>query len=217
MLAVVLYTSGQDLIVFWVGPEFIAAGLILHVLMSAMVLAIPKHLATTVFTMTGYHVFTARATMLGTAANILLSLAMARPWGLLGIALGTLLSSLGVDIFIVLRKACLVYDVRYRTYWSRAIAPAVLPGILQFFCTLGVKTWFQPTDMVAVGLCALPGCLIYGFVFWWWSVSPGEKQHVVHCIIRRPSDHSTTTEPPGAAHTSVDTLAPSTQQTRETA
>ncbi len=216
MLAVVLYTSGQDLIVFWVGPEFISAGSLLHVLMSAMVIAIPKHLATTVFTMTGYHVFTARATMLGTAANIILSLAMARPYGLLGIALGTLISSIGIDIFVVLRKACTVYSVSYRTYWLRAIAPAVLPGILQFFCTLGVKTWCQPADMVAVGFCALPGCLIYGIVFWWWSVSPSEKQHMAHAIRRRPSDQQATAEPPVAAYASIDTLAPSIQQTRET-
>jgi hypothetical protein len=59
-----------------------------------------------------------------------------------------------------------------------------LPALVQLALSWGLKTWVAPTDLVAVGLHALPGAALYGMLFWWFCVEPHEKQSLTRRLAR---------------------------------
>lgn len=184
MLAAAMYVFGCEAMVLWVGPEFRAAGPVLLVLMTAMACSVPQMTASNVLAMTGHHKFTARASMISVGVNVVLSIALARPLGLLGIALGTLGACIAVGIMVVVRQACLVYGVSALDYARRAIIPALLPAVLQVALTCVLKAWRPPHGWGQLVLATLPGVALYGLAFWSFSVEPAEKQLVAERLLR---------------------------------
>jgi len=89
-----------------------------------------------------------------------LSLALIRPLGLVGVALGTLVSSIAVDFVWIVGAACKAYGLNYGDYVRRAMVPALVPGLLQLALMTVMKISWPPG-----GLAAVVGLVIPGMVF----------------------------------------------------
>lgn len=178
LLAAAIYAFGRETIVIWVGPEFEGAVPVLFILITAMTLAIPQIVASTVLAMTGHHHFSARAALAGTALNVVSSAAMAPFWGLTGIALGTLLTAVVVDLGTVVRVACRLHRVRLLRYAQKVFLPAIVPGVAQYALSVGLKQMFPPASLIAIAILAIPGAVFYGIAFYFMAMEPGEKQLV---------------------------------------
>lgn len=183
-LAVAAWVYSPEAIVFWVGPEFAAAAPVLAVLMGVVVFAVPQMMAANVLMMTGYHRFVAGLVVAGALFHLVLSLALVRPLGLVGVALGALIAFVPVNVALTIHKACLAYRVRHGDYLRRAVVPALLPAAVQFALSSGLKTWAPPTDLISIGLHALPGAVLYWLCFWRFGVEFHEKQSIVVRLVR---------------------------------
>lgn len=183
-LAVAAWIYGPEAIVFWVGPEFSGAAPVLAVLMGVVVFAVPQMMAANVLMMTGYHRFVAGLVAAGALFHIVLSLALVQPLGLVGVALGALIAFVPVNVALTIHKACRAYRVRPWEYLRRAVVPALLPAVGQLALSSGLKTWVPPTDLVTVGLHALPGAVLYGLCFWRFGVEFHEKQSIIARLVR---------------------------------
>ena len=94
-------------------------------------------------------------------ANLLISIALAKPFGLVGIAFGTAIPNIFYALFLV-RGACRVTQLPMLTYFkyvygSIAIASVPVLLLLTFFRTaIEVRTFWQfaTTAVVTVALCA---------------------------------------------------------------
>jgi O-antigen/teichoic acid export membrane protein len=175
VLTVAGYALGREAIVFWVGPKFSGSWPVLALLMTAMMLAVPQMVASNVLTMTGHHKFTAYAAIASMFINIGLSLALVRPLNLVGVALGTLVATVIVDVVVIIGKACRLHGVSLGSYIRRVGPAALLPGGCQLAVTLALKKWMVPSSLIQLALLALPGVVVYGVVFWLLCVEPSEK------------------------------------------
>ncbi len=190
MLAVATATHAESALVLWLGPEFGAAAPILLILTLATAASIPQLTATAVLNMTGHHVRSAAAAVLSTALNIALSIALVYPLGLLGIALATLLTTLLVDVFVVLRYSCTVFELRYRDYLRGTVEPVALPGAVQLAAGLGLQAWLPPSSLFSLSLEVFGTCVLFLIVFWNFALSPAEKNLIGTLIPRPQPSHS---------------------------
>ncbi len=175
MLAIGAYCFATDAIILWVGEEFRDAGPVLIVLMTAMGLAIPQIAASTVLAMTGHHAFAARAAVIGTVTNITVSVILAPWFGLLGIAGGTLITAICIDIGVVVSHSCKIHDVGYLEYARCVFMPMILPAAIQFLVSIGIKFWLPPNGLIVLVGEAIPGAIVFLLLFWITGLGKQEK------------------------------------------
>ncbi len=185
LLAAAILALGTDALVLWVGPDFAEGGPVLSILMLAMATTIPQMVASNVLVMTGAHGYLARAAIVGVLLNLALSLTLVWPFGLLGVALGTLGASVVVDVLLVPRRACQRHGVAYGAYLRRVFVPALAGGLLQYGITLGLRIAIPPPNLWVLALEAIPGACVNLALFWGLFVEPSEKQLLLRR--RRPA------------------------------
>jgi len=185
MLTVSMYVFGREALGFWVGPQFAPGGAILMVLLTAMTLGMAELTASAVLSMTGHHRVTAWAAVAEVVVNVGLSVALVRPLGLVGVAVGTLATSVLIGLLVTVRRACELHGVTYSSYAARALAPALLPGAAQFAMTLALKRWAPPGGLLAVGILIIPGALLYVLLFWFFCIERSEKDLLVSKLLGR--------------------------------
>ncbi len=180
-----IYVFYADLLRFWVGEEFLAAGVPLLILCTAIMLSIPELTASNVLTMTGHHKFTAKVSVSSIIVNITVSLLLVGPLGLTGIALGTLASSFINSTLITLGKAARVYRFAYREYLKRVFLPVLLPLPLLVGTGAAVRHYFAVSSLWDMMGKALPGVAVYLAVFWLVGVSRESRARILARISRR--------------------------------
>lgn len=174
-ISLVLGVFGGDFVRLWVGPDFAAAGPVLVTLGLGVALGVPQLMAANVLTMTGHHRFVALAAALAALQNVVLSLLLVGPLGLLGIALGTVLSALAVDFGLTVPRACRAFGVPYRSYLARGLAPLLPPAAAGLAVCAAVRAVAPPTSLAGVAGAALPGVAVFLAVFWWLVVDRRER------------------------------------------
>lgn len=188
----------RDVIRDWVGPSFAAAAPVLVVLLAAMSLVILQMAACSVLTMSGHHKLTARADAAGIAINLAVSVALARPLGMLGIALGTLVSTVIVDVIYIVGTACRRYGISYQAYSYKVILP-LAPACLALTATVRVLSRvFDLRSLHGVAACALCGIAVYVAVFLVTGLNRDERGAIASLARRRSA--KAISDDPATAH-----------------
>jgi len=185
ILTAAMYVFASETLTFWVGPDFAPGGVVVMILLTAMTLGMAELTSSAVLSMTGHHNATAKAAAAEVALNVGLSVALARPLGLAGIATGTLASGVLVDMLYTIRRTCDLHGVTYLSYIQRALAPALLPGAAQFAVTVSLKRLAPPHSLISIAVLATPGALLYIALFWFWSIERSEKDLLISKLLRR--------------------------------
>lgn len=166
VLSVALACLAREVVTLWVGPQMHEAVVPLIVLLGAMALAAPQLVAALVLVMTGHHGFSARAQTVGMFLNVGASLVLVRVFGPVGVALGTLVATVAVDVFTVLPRACRCAGIGTGRYLATVFGPALVCGGAQALVTLGLKAVLPaPTHLLGVLPLALPGALAFASLF----------------------------------------------------
>ena len=127
--AVALAGFGRVAIRVWVGPDLPIDERLLWVFAGMLVLATPIHTASLVLAAVGRHRAPAIGGSIEAVLNLALSIALVRPLGLLGVALGTLLSAACTNAWIAPRAANRDLGIPGGIYLRRALLPGMLAGI----------------------------------------------------------------------------------------
>lgn len=163
LAGVVCIVFGPELIHVWVGDRFGGASQVLRLLMVPVICCIAGHVIIGVLMARGAGIYRwiALALVGDAVANVVLSVLLARRWGMTGVAYGTLCTTT-VTMFLVLPScACRVLSVSYweylrKTYISVMCLPVVLAAVL-----LVVKLAYHPTGLLAVGGVLTAGVAAY--------------------------------------------------------
>lgn len=165
LITIPICLFANEILKGWAGKEFGAAVPTLIVLMLSMWFVIPQMVATNVLAMTGHHTWTARMGAVSAIVNILVSLALVRPLGLAGVALGTLASTIVVDLGMVVTRTCRLYNVNTKEYLKVVFAPVLLPALAQSALCLGISSQFHLAHLgvvlIAVALSGLLFIAVY--------------------------------------------------------
>ncbi len=171
--------AGASLLRLWLGPEFEVAALPMRILVLSMILTVPQMVVFSLLTYSDRHQLPARASVVAAVVNLVLSLILVRPLGLVGVALGTLIATLLVDVFYVLRTGAQTFGVPFGELVRSALLPTWLPLVVQ---SALIAVWFEfapPMHLIDLALRTGLGVAVAGLLMARLALEESERDLVI--------------------------------------
>ena len=173
-IAVALVLLADRLVVAWVGPEMRGSVPVIRILAFAVAIRVGNATATTLLKGAGEHRMLAW-TNLGTGVvNVLLSIALIKPYGLVGVAVGTLIPIACSSIFIVQPAACRRVQLPMSVAFRQSVWPAIWPAFV-VSAVLALTRDLSSGTLLAVALQAVSAGLLYLVLFFGVAVSRKDR------------------------------------------
>ena len=145
---------GRYVIIWWVGDEFVDSAIILSILSCSSAIAISQNPAIGLMYAINKHHYYATATILEAFANLVLSIYLAKIYGMIGVALGTLISMTIVKAIVMPIYVSRLINIRWLDYVKTIGKPAIVSiALIVFAYTAGIKE-FNNYDIVSILLSA---------------------------------------------------------------
>jgi O-antigen/teichoic acid export membrane protein len=166
----------SDAIRLWIGDDFLPAAPILSVLLVAVVFRVVQESASNLLAMTGQHRLVASVAVGNSLLNVVLSLILVVPLGMLGIALGTLMSTSVVGAGILSYCACRRHHIRLANYLQHSAGCLVLPAAIQGAAVAVFSKYRTPETLVEVMTVSLLSAGLFAAAFYVWSLTENERR-----------------------------------------
>jgi O-antigen/teichoic acid export membrane protein len=191
-----LLLLAQPIVFAWVGPTFTGSVVILQILAVIVMVRIGNATGVTLLKGAGKHRVVSVTNIITALCNVGLSIAMVRPLGLVGVALGTLVPIAAACVFVLFPLACRRVELPVHAALLRGIWPAVWPGVVMGLFIVATRP-LVPLSLLAVAVeCAAAG-LVYGVTFVLFSLNAVERQFYLGKVARmlhidrlRPAEES---------------------------
>jgi O-antigen/teichoic acid export membrane protein len=169
-MAAILTILGKSVIEVWVGPKYIATSYpVLLVLLYPTTLMLAQHSSGRIlWGMAKHHTWGWVALSEGTA-NLILSVLLVCPYGILGDAIGTAIPLTCSMIFFLPQHLCRLVGIKLRTYLYQAFSLPVAMCVPVIAVLLLMRRWFIPHRLsallvqLAIVVAVYGGCLSWAF------------------------------------------------------
>jgi O-antigen/teichoic acid export membrane protein len=145
----------------WVGPPYGDYAWLTAILALASLIDTSQWPSVSIMQGMARHRPLALISLASAVANLALSIALVRPFGLLGVALGSLIPTTVEGLFFVFPYAMRTLGLSPREALRRAFGPAVLPVIPMAVVVLALEALLQPTSLIALLAVAGAGVGVY--------------------------------------------------------
>jgi O-antigen/teichoic acid export membrane protein len=176
---------GKPFIARWMGPTYEDAYWPLVVLSLAVLLDVCQKPSIDLLYATFNHRFYTYTNWAEGLLNLAFSLALARPLGILGVAMGTLIGAFIIRVILQPWWVCRVNAIPYGVY-MRFIGRNMLYCSLLMGAAIGISAWgLRPSYLllVASAICATA---IYGIGSWLIVFNPLEREYFKAALKRNP-------------------------------
>jgi O-antigen/teichoic acid export membrane protein len=179
----------DPIVMAWVGPRFAESVPVLQILALVVVIKVGTMTSQSMLKGTEHHKFLAASTATTSVTNLVLSVLLLHWFGLIGVALGTLIPVTIGMLFVVFPKACRVVGLSVAHAFRSAMWPAIWPafpaGALLVACRGAIGTSTALTALAA-------GCasLLYLVTFYRFAIPRTERQWYgskISALLRRPA------------------------------
>lgn len=175
----VLFVSGESLLRVWMGPAYAGSHLVLKVLVVGQVVSLLQTPVSLMLYGLGRPGLVALAAATEGVTNLVLSVLLVRPLGILGVALGTAVPALCVESALWVYAARKVFGVRVRELGRRAVLGSLLASTPFGLTLWALDSMVGPESRVsffllvaAAGLALLPGV-------WLFALEESERRRVL--------------------------------------
>ncbi len=175
IISIPLMYWSSEAMELWIGPEFAESGPILALLIGSMHFRVLEEGASNVLGMTGEHRYVALTSVGASVLNVGLSLLLIWPFGLLGVATATAISTYIVGVWIVVGKMRSDYGISGIQYCRLVPAPIVFPAAFQLVVCAYLRSWRMPTSLWELALYFAVSSLVFLLTFCLFSIS--SKEH----------------------------------------
>ena len=178
-ITALLIILGKSVITAWVGAKYVAQSYpVLVVLAVPMMFTLAQGASTRILYGMAKHRPLAIVTLMESIANLILSIVLIRPFGIIGDAFGTAIPLMLTSILFMPRHMCRLMGVRIGTYLREAYTLPVLLTLPLAATLLLVRQWFVARTVFEVAFQAALAFLPYGLGLVWairkkraWQVS----------------------------------------------
>ena len=187
-LCVGLILLADPLIRSWVGPRFSSSVLPLRIMLTIVLVRNVTASSNLILRGAGQHRLLTLTNATTAVVNVLLSIALVRPLGLLGVALGTLIPVAASGLLILYPAACRRVHVPLSRPLVQAIWPALWPAaVMSAVLRLGHRV--PPANLFEVALHLAVGGLVYVGLFVGLAIGAKERRFYwtkLRAIVARP-------------------------------
>jgi len=170
-----LISLADPLIRRWVGSQFSASVLPLQIMLTIVLVRNVTASANLILRGAGEHRLLTVTNAATAVVNVLLSIALVRPIGLLGVALGTLIPVAASGVFVLYPAACRRVGVSLTRPLVEAVWPAMWPAAIMIVA-LRLGQRMAPSTLFEVALHLAVGGLIYLGLFIAFALGAAERQ-----------------------------------------
>jgi O-antigen/teichoic acid export membrane protein len=149
-VTVCLIGFGEPLVLMWMGDGFADSLWPLYILAIAGVVLVAQGPLGNILLGTGRHKLVAFSSLGEALANLALSLWFVRHWGVAGVALGTAVPVVAVNIGILMPAACRALGVPVLSFVRQVTTPALAASLPAVAATVLLRTYAPPTSILAV-------------------------------------------------------------------
>ena len=164
-IAAALVLLAEPLVRAWVGPAMLGAVPVIQILAVNVAIRVGNASGTSLLKGAGKHKKLAVVNLLTGVANVILSTLLIGPFGLTGVAIGTLIPIAFSAIFVLYPSACRLIGLPL----SRAVTEAILPPIWPAFIVGGLlaltRSISSGTLLAVMALAAAAGALYLALFF----------------------------------------------------
>src|SRR5690349_9532609 len=129
-LATVLGLTARPLVLLWVGPQFTDSVNVIYILSIVVALRVGNATSSVILKGSDLHKFLAFSNLGMALGNLILSILLVRVYGLVGVALGTLIPMVVLALFVTFPAACRRVQLPvWKVAW-KAVVPAVWPALV---------------------------------------------------------------------------------------
>ncbi|HVI07317.1 MAG TPA: oligosaccharide flippase family protein [Candidatus Binatia bacterium] len=189
-ITAILTILGKSVIEAWVGPKYVAASYpVLLVLLYPMTLMLAQSASGRTLWGLAKHRTWAYVVLVEGVSNLVLSVLLVRPYGILGDAIGTAIPLTCSMIFFLPHHLCRLLGIKLRTYLQRAyLLPLVLCAPL-IATLLLLQRWFVPHRLRELLVQLVIAGAVYGAGLAWafWA---GRAWDVGHLTANREDEIS---------------------------
>jgi O-antigen/teichoic acid export membrane protein len=167
-----LLILGRSVIEVWVGKKYVATSYpVLVIMIISCTLWWSQSASGRVLFGMSKHGTWAKITLIEGVSNLILSIILVRPFGIIGDAFGTAIPLACSTIFFMPRHVSKLLGIRLRTYLREAYALPFLLTMPLVAVLLLLKQWFVPHNYRELGLQFLIGGAVYGAGLLWAYLS----------------------------------------------
>jgi O-antigen/teichoic acid export membrane protein len=147
-ILVTLLVRGDNFIGVWMGPQYShTSGTVLAILATALLFSLPNAPASSIALGIGKHKTIAKWAIGEAVANLSLSVVLARIFGIYGVALGTLIPSLVVNVVFWPRYVTNLVKINYRQVFVSVWGPLLLSAVPFAAASYLVEVFFRARNM----------------------------------------------------------------------
>ena len=167
-ICVALVLLGKSVIEVWVGARYMALSypVLLILLLSTSTMLAQAASPRVLFGMSQHRTW-ALATLIEGLSNLALSIALVRPYGIVGDAIGTAVPLVVTTTCFLPWHVCRRLQIRMSTYLREAYSLPVLLCIPLTVVLLLMKEWFVPHNYLQLVVHVAVAGLVYGLALWW--------------------------------------------------
>jgi O-antigen/teichoic acid export membrane protein len=173
--AATLFVLADPVIAAWVGPGFSAAVPVAMLLAGVVAARVGSATAMTVLKGGGRHRLLAAVNLATAASNLALSLFLVRSFGILGVAVGTLVPVACAAVFVVFPAGCRRVGLPVVRGVADAVWPAAWPAAVMAGWLLTVRPLI-PAWLPAIALHAAFAASLYLVLFARWGLPAAERR-----------------------------------------
>jgi O-antigen/teichoic acid export membrane protein len=148
----------------WIGTGFEEGVLTAQLLAVIVILRAWMAMPGTLLKGCGRHVFVAKVSAFSAVANVLLSVVLVKAFGIVGVALGTLIPVAATAAFLMFPVACREVELSVAEGYRQVVWPAVWPAIF-VIAALAYTRHAIPLRLIAVLAHLALGAVAYGVLF----------------------------------------------------
>jgi O-antigen/teichoic acid export membrane protein len=160
-IAVGLILLAYPLVNAWVGPKMLGSAPVIQILAIVVALRVGNATGTTLLKGAGRVKYLAAVNIATGLANLVISALLVKPFGLVGVAVGTLVPIAISTIFVLFPAACRRVNLPIETAIRFAVWPALWPAVVVGAALQGVKLVSSGTLAGVVAEAAFAGALYF--------------------------------------------------------
>ncbi len=171
-----LVAFASPLIRAWMGPSFEDSLPALYALAAAGVVLVALGPLGNILLGTGRHRLVGVTALVEALLNVALSVLLVRRWGLAGVAVGTALPVLAMNLLVLLPAACRALEVRLGRFLREAVMPPVLAAVPAILVAAFLRAYAPPVSLLAVVAEGAAVCLVCIASFVSFALPPADRR-----------------------------------------
>jgi len=170
-LTVILIVMGKSIIEAWVGLRYVSSYTVLLVLLIPTTLYMAQSTSNRILFGMSLHKSLAYVSLIEGISNLILSIALVRPYGILGDAIGTAIPLFCTSVFFLPRHLCRHLDISLRKFVVEAFGYPVLLCIPMTLVLMLMQRSFYAHHYRQLVVNLMAGMVVYGAGLAWFLVA----------------------------------------------